>query len=605
MDSARPNPGDLIPPGTVIANYVVEDFVGQGTEGSVYVARDSLLGRKVALKTLRAGSAGETRGVEEARLLAGLEHPNIVRVYHARRHQGVWFVVFEYLAGGSLQAQLQRLGPLPLRRALEIGAQAASGLAYAHEAGILHRDVKPQNMLLSKTGDVKLADFGLALDLRGARRSSTQPVGTPAFLAPELWSSALATPASDVFSLGACLFCVLTGRLPFVASDPEQLRRAQLELEPKLPIGLPTSVRELVLAMMAKEADSRPSSRAVAESLRSMAANPYRPSVTPASLPKLAGANPFVSGGPEQAVRQTLRVGRDAAYLGEILSALRARPRGVEVVAPTTADALLFSEVAREHASERYVLVARLTLPSSQASLRELIIRKLQLAPDSALELACERLLEPARDAAGTALVEVCMPRDPSAEQCGELDVLVDLANRNSAPILVLAASGGARGFDGFRRIEISPAAEGLAELEARLSLWVELATGGQYTFSRDGLRLASAACREEARFWPRLAQDSVLIAAAAGLSLVTSWAVLGARAQPGPCHSVDDIPAAWRRRPTQWPSDEILARLSRLRETGEAGLLRERNTLPPPSAATFAKSNDLGSAGRKAASTI
>src|SRR5689334_14409221 len=131
MDSLRPNSDELrVESGTTIANYVVEELLGQGTEGSVFVARDSLLGRQVALKTLRVAEVGETRGVEEARLRASLEHPNVVRVLHARRHHGVWFVVFEYLAGGSLQSLLERVGPLAPEQALDLLSQAAAGLAY-------------------------------------------------------------------------------------------------------------------------------------------------------------------------------------------------------------------------------------------------------------------------------------------------------------------------------------------------------------------------------------------------------------------------------------------------------------------------------------------
>ena len=156
--------------GSVVANYVIDSVLGRGAEGSVFLARDTLLGRQVALKTLRVAEIGETRGVEEARLLASLEHPHILRVYHTKRHHGVWFVVSEYLGGGSLQARVERTGPLPIPQALELMAQIASALSHVHASGIVHRDVKPQNMLLSQAGQLKLADFGLAADLRNARR---------------------------------------------------------------------------------------------------------------------------------------------------------------------------------------------------------------------------------------------------------------------------------------------------------------------------------------------------------------------------------------------------------------------------------------------------
>jgi hypothetical protein len=531
---------------------------------------------------VRRGDVGETRAVEEARLLAGLEHPNIVRVYHARRHQGIWFVVFEYLAGGSLQAQLQRVGPLPLRRALELALQAASGLEYAHAAGILHRDIKPQNLLLSKDGDVKIADFGLALDLRGPRRAPGSTVGTPAYLAPELWSGAAATAASDLFSLGTCVFCALTGRLPFLANDPEQLRRAHLELEPKLPLSLPAPVRELVLHMMAKDPGARPSIASVVESLRALTQNPHRAATARARLSSDDAPNPLAGSSLEVAVRQTLQRGRDAVLLRDLVTALRARPRGIELITPNAADASLVSELARELAGERYVLYARLALPKPEASLNELIHRRLDLGSETTFETACERLLEPARDITGQAIVELCVARSPGPEQRRELETFARIADRRNVLCIAIGPSDGPPALSGFHRIELFSPSDGLAEFEARLALWMELATAGRYAFSRDGLRLASALCREEGRSWSRLAHDSLLIAAAAGLPFVTTWAVLGARSLGNPCHGVDDVPALSRRRPLSWPSGDAAALLARLRSTGEAALPRDRTTLLP-----------------------
>jgi len=584
MDSARPTDDVArIARGTVIANYVVEDFVGQGTEGCVYVARDSVLGRQVALKTLRVGEAGETRGVEEARLLAQLEHPHIVRVYHARRHQGVWVVVSEYLAGGSLQSQLQRVGSLPLRRALELTAQAASGLAHAHAAHILHRDVKPQNMLLSKTGEVKLADFGLALDVRTLRRGSQQAVGTPAFLAPELWSGEPASQASDVWSLGACLFCLLTGRLPFVAQDAEQLRRAQEELEPKLPLTLPPLVRELVLRMMSKDAAARPASESLVAALRALADNPQR-ATTALVTTHLPEKSPFNGEGPDSAVRATLRRGRDAAYLDDLVAALRAQPRGILLAAPTVADALLLSELARETPGNHHELFARLTLTKAHTTLSDVLQRRLELPLHAPFSELCERTLSPARELAGSPAVELCAPQGLAAEQWAELEEFVEVARRCNVACIVVVPKVCDGIPHGFRQVT-ALLEDALIEFEARLERWIEIATSGRYAFSRDGLRLAGAICKEEGSFWPRLAQDSVLFAAAAGLPVVTTWAVLNARAQATPCHSVDDVPAVFRRRPLNWPPPAVATLLMRLRSSGEAQLGHLKSSVVPPAA--------------------
>ena len=575
MDSLSPEE-DLgqIEHGTAIGNYVVEGFLGQGSEGSVYVANDSILGRKVALKTVRTGEIGETRAVEEARLLARLEHPHIVRVYHARRYRRIWFVVCEYLGGGSLHAQLQRVGALSTKRALEVAAQAASGLAYAHELGILHRDVKPQNLLIARNGDVKLADFGLAFDTRGIRGASEQPIGTPAFLAPELWSGQAATAASDVFSLGACLFFALTGRAPFVAEDLDRLRRAQLELEPKLPLSLPPAVRELTLAMLAKNPEQRPTMGTALATLRELALDPYRTS-NPSSEPvRSLPSDPFVSGGSERALASALCQGKDFAFVSELAAALRTRPVGIELLAPSLAEALLLSEVTRSATTERCELVVRLMLTQPQLSIHDAILRKSGLIGDVPFVLACSRLLDSAREGGSVGVIEIGAPRGLTASQRRELDTLSDLAHQRGTVCVVCAPVAQAPDIGGFRRLEAF-ADFTLADHEARHAAWIEAATGGRVRFSRDALRVSGALCREEGKYWPDLLRDSLLIASAARLPVVTSWAVLAARSQGGSLGSIDEVPAALRRRPVSWPPTDVQALLNRLRKTGEAGFAR------------------------------
>ncbi|HET9931590.1 MAG TPA: serine/threonine-protein kinase [Polyangiaceae bacterium] len=575
MDSFAPEE-DLvrIEHGTAVGNYVVEGFLGQGSEGSVYIANDSILGRKVALKTLRTGEIGETRAVEEARLLARLEHPHIVRVYHARRYRGIWFVVCEYLGGGSLYAQLQRVGALPTKRALEVAAQAASGLAYAHELGILHRDVKPQNLLIARNGDVKLADFGLAFDTRGVRGASEQPIGTPAFLAPELWSGQAASAASDVFSLGACLFFALTGRAPFVAEDVDRLRRAQLELEPKLPLSLPPAVRELTLGMLAKNPEQRPSMNVALTTLRELAQDPYRVNNPSAEAVRTLPLDPFVSGGPERASASALCQGADFAFVSELAAALKTKPVGIELLAPSLAEALLLCEVARGATSERYELVVRLMLTQPQMSIHDAILRKLGLIGDVPFALACSRLLDSAREGNSAAVIEIGAPRGLTAQQRRELAALSEAAHQRGTVCVVCAPVAQALELAGFRRIEAFSALA-LVDHEARHAAWIAAATGGRVSFSRDGLRVSGALCREEGRYWPDLLRDSLLIASAARLPVVTSWAILAARSQGGALGSIDDVPAALRRRPVSWPPADVQTLLNRLRKTGEAGFAR------------------------------
>lgn len=567
MDSFRPAAEEpRFEPGATIANYVIEELLGQGTEGSVFVARDTLLGRQVAMKTLRVAEVGETRGVEEARLLASLEHPNIVRVYHARRHLGVWYVVYEYLAGGSLQALLDRVGALPLQQALELLGQAAAGLSFAHGRGILHRDIKPHNLLLSRQGVVKLGDFGLAFDARGERRLQNL-VGTPAFLAPEVWQGEPATSASDVFSLGVCSFLLISGRLPFVGNSREQLRQAHAELSPKLPQGLPAPVAELLLGMLAKEPSARPASQELPRLLQQLAEAPY-------ALPQRAGkerrqaTSPFSAKGPGRALREVLRTGRDVAYVSELANALASSARGLEVCSAHAADGLLLLDVAREVGAEPRPIAAQLTWSKPRVSLLELLERQLALPTGLSLAEACAELLLPARRLGTGAIAVVHAPRGLSDEQRIDLGVLCDAAAAANCVCVLATPWGNANAEEprGFRRLLAFTPEEEPREVEERLKLWLAFATDQRFCFSVDALRLAAHYCQSEHRYWASLALQSLLIASAAELPVITTWAVQGAREQTCAWHDVWEVPAAWRKRPMRWPSTAMSAELERLR---------------------------------------
>jgi serine/threonine protein kinase len=557
MDSLRPNAEDLrIVPGTLIANYVVEELLGQGTEGSVYVARDSLLGRQVALKTLRIAEVGETRGVEEARLLAALEHPNVVRVLHARRHQGIWFVVFEYLAGGSLQNVLDRNGAMACEQALDLLSQAAAGLAYVHEHGILHRDLKPHNLLLSRRGELKLCDFGLALDLRSQRRPQSLVVGTPAFLAPELWQGSTATTASDVFSLGVCLFQMLTCRLPFLGTNREQLKQAHAEIAAKLPPGTPPPVAELVEAMLAKDPAQRPTSKELPKLLGELGRAPYRypPRKKPTDTASLAAL--FSAGGPSHALREVFRSGRDRVYASELIERLT-RGESLELSSTNSADGCVLLDVAMQGGG-RWQLLARLTLIKTQVSLCEVIEQKLGLASSGTLAEACEHLVDPARRSGSEAVVVLHAPRGLTREQRDEVKFVVQTLEPHQVRCVLITPVGESPSAEdeasGLKRLIVFEPQEDTSELEQRLELWLRETTGGKFSFSFDGKQLLAELCSESGRFWGTLALQSLFVASAAGMRVVTSWAVQRACDQPVLWHDPSEVPAALRKRPLNWP---------------------------------------------------
>jgi serine/threonine protein kinase len=209
-------------PGELIGErYEVEELVGTGGMSSVYRARDRLLERLVALKVLHPHYGDDEEYVErfrrEARSVAQLSHPHIVTVIDRGVDDGRQFIVFEYIDGENLKQLIARTGPLPARRALELAIEIADALAFAHEHGLVHRDVKPQNVLVSPDGNAKVTDFGIArsLDVEHGVTQTGTVLGTSNYLSPEQASGKPTTPATDVYSLGVVMYELLTGDVPF------------------------------------------------------------------------------------------------------------------------------------------------------------------------------------------------------------------------------------------------------------------------------------------------------------------------------------------------------------------------------------------------------
>ncbi|TML63496.1 MAG: serine/threonine protein kinase [Actinobacteria bacterium] len=204
----------------VAGRYELEELVGSGGMSSVFKARDTLLERRVALKVLHPHFTDDDQYVErfrrEARAVASLSHPNIVTILDRGEDEGRQFIVFELVEGRTLKEVLDEEGRLPVARALEIAIQVARGLAFAHEHGLVHRDVKPQNVILNGDGRAKVTDFGIArsLDVQGVTQSGAV-LGTSNYIAPEQASGQPVDRTTDVYSLGVVLFELLTGEVPF------------------------------------------------------------------------------------------------------------------------------------------------------------------------------------------------------------------------------------------------------------------------------------------------------------------------------------------------------------------------------------------------------
>jgi serine/threonine-protein kinase len=208
--------------GDVLAGrYELEELVGSGGMSSVYRAHDRVLDRKVALKVLHQQLTSEEEYVErfrrEARMVAGLLHQNIVTVIDRGDVGGQPFIVFEFVNGENLKQLVNREGPLPVERVLELGMQIARGLAFAHANGYVHRDVKPQNVLLNGDGEAKVTDFGIArsLDVKHGVTQTGTVLGTSDYIAPEQAQGQEVDEHTDVYSLGIVLYELLAGELPF------------------------------------------------------------------------------------------------------------------------------------------------------------------------------------------------------------------------------------------------------------------------------------------------------------------------------------------------------------------------------------------------------
>jgi serine/threonine protein kinase len=263
---------------TVGGRYRIERPLGHGGMASVYLGLDTELERQVAIKLLAENLAGDEdlreRFVREARLAARLSDPNIVSVYDAGEDDGRPYIVMEHVDGETFADLLARQGRLAPDEARELAAQAARGLAHAHEAGLVHRDVKPQNLILRRDGTVKIADFGIARAAEGTALTQAGTVlGTAAYLAPEQAMGEDVTAAADVYSLGAVLYELLTGRPPFefesLADLAERQRRMEITPVRELAPEVPPELEDVVMRCLARNPAYRPGSAGELASLLS------------------------------------------------------------------------------------------------------------------------------------------------------------------------------------------------------------------------------------------------------------------------------------------------------------------------------------------------
>ncbi|HLG78117.1 MAG TPA: serine/threonine-protein kinase [Ktedonobacteraceae bacterium] len=261
---------DLI--GTMLGNYRILEILGQGGMARVYKAHQENLGRDVAVKVLPPWYAADRNFVErfnlEARLAAGLAHPNVVTVHDANEQNGHLYIVMQLVDGGTLKQRLDRLHRagkvMSTAEVVSIFSQLADALAYAHDQGIIHRDIKPVNVLMDRSGRPILSDFGIAKVLASTKAHLTRPgagVGTPEYMSPEQCQGGPVDGRADIYALGVMLFEAQTGRTPFLGDNYPALAHSHIYEAPPRPSAInpaidPT-IEYIILKALAKNPQQR------------------------------------------------------------------------------------------------------------------------------------------------------------------------------------------------------------------------------------------------------------------------------------------------------------------------------------------------------------
>ncbi|MGE5220791.1 MAG: protein kinase domain-containing protein [Omnitrophica WOR_2 bacterium] len=254
---------------TMVLNnrYQLEKSLGSGGMAVVYRARDIMLERIVAIKILREDFSSDLefreRFRQEARAVANLSHPNIVTVHDFGLDQGRLFLVMENVPGTDLKSMLQKRSRFTVEEALPLLIQACAGIGYAHRAGLVHCDIKPQNLLVTPDKRLKVADFGIARALASIQPNERINVvwGSPQYFSPEQAAGSPPSPASDVYSLGVVMYEMLTGQLPFIGSTAAELAQMHREVPPASPRranpNIPPALEQIMLKVLSKEPSAR------------------------------------------------------------------------------------------------------------------------------------------------------------------------------------------------------------------------------------------------------------------------------------------------------------------------------------------------------------
>jgi type II secretory pathway predicted ATPase ExeA len=603
--------------GQRIGNYRFERVLGRGSMGVVYLASDEVLLRPTAIKVL-AWTQEPVQGqdpvqwfLSEARLVARINDPRVVQIYGAARHGKHCLIAMEYVEGQSAEALVAREGPMTAGRATSILVEAATALNAAHRSGVVHRDVKPANLFVTPSGGTKLGDFGLAAAYRERPSATSLRVGTPYFTAPELWKGQAASPASDIYSLGASYYFMLTGRPPFTGADVASVQAGHVSKEPPDPrrhvASVPAACAALVQWTLAKTPDERPESAELLadEARRVLAQLVAAPGVPLTAERERDEAGPHRMRGARGRLASVLRfrfrpfADMDAErcpYDGPPFSTMRD-----EIVSELKAGGAPIHVLTGPPGSGRSV-VARLI---AAAMARSRLTVMLELLGDDGRRTTLQRLCSAAGVSEGARadlgrLVEQLQAAKASRGQ-PPLVVLDDFMLAHTSTAEVLAVVGAAARADAFHMLLVAhddawpvlreaagasepitaPAAAPIrqhalppldrAQVSAYLRAWIDATLppeAPRILISPDALLLIARRSNGHPERLNCIAENMLHLAAAAGRRVVSSWeAWAGAPDVRWSTLANAQLP----RRPRDWPPPDVVGEIDRCRH--EAGL--------------------------------
>ena len=270
--------------GQIVGKYKIFSTLGSGGFGTVYLAEDTWIDKKVALKVPHKQNLDFGELLREPRLLASLNHPNIVTIVTAEKQQNVFFIVMEFVPGETLEAIIARDGALDLSQVLDFTCQICNAVDHAHRHGVLHRDLRPSNVMVTDNGMVKVADFGTSRFLEIAAHGTTV-IGSPQYMAPEQFQGK-AVFASDIYSVGVTMYQMLTGTMPYDMPSPvdlDRLKRGELVTPPRLKNPkISKAISDVVMKAMAAEISARyQRATELLDAVLALRAQPRRPRATP------------------------------------------------------------------------------------------------------------------------------------------------------------------------------------------------------------------------------------------------------------------------------------------------------------------------------------